>query len=401
MQTPNILFTDKLIQLASGVGNPAFDKTAGAELHFEGIGEDIAVNLYRSSWMARAIVDEPAHDMTRAWRSWTGEDAEVERIRSAERALRLRGKVHNAVQLARLTGRAAIFIGTGGNAALPMPAKITEGGIAYLHVFKGSELTGLEPDTNLASSNFGGSIYYDYQPPIRSGAAQDAVRIHHSRLIWFRGATEPNNLSAGQSVLQHCYQPIIDAEVIMAHTQALVGEAKLDVIKVRDLASTLSTESGVERLQRRYSEGLSLKSILGVTLIDSGSEEWDRKQVNFAHLPELIQQRLEIVAAAARMPVTKLLGQSPGGLNATGEGDLRNYYDMISGRQETGLRSALESLDKILLAHSGSNLAPHAYDWNPLYQLDEVQAADAALKRAQAASLIASTQSNLGAPTSG
>ncbi len=395
MQTPNILFTDKLIQLASGVGNPAFDKTAGADLHFEGIGEDIAINLYRSSWMARAIVDEPAHDMTRAWRSWTGDPAVVDRIQSAERALRLRGKVHNAVQLARLTGRAAIFIGTGGNAALPMPAEITEGGIAYLHVFKGSELTGQEPDRDLSSSNFGGSIYYDYQPPQNGGGSPDAVRIHHSRLIWFRGATEPDNLSAGQSVLQHCYQPIIDAEVIMAHTQALVGEAKLDVIKVRDLASTLSTESGVQRLQRRYNEGLSLKSILGVTLIDSGSEEWDRKQVNFAHLPELIQQRLEIVAAAARMPVTKLLGQSPGGLNTTGEGDLRNYYDMISGRQETGLRSALERLDTLLLAHAGADIAPHAYDWNPLYQLDEVQAAEAALKRAQAKQIESADKTNV------
>jgi len=100
-----------------------------------------------------------------------------------------------------------------------------------------------------------------------------------------------------------------------------------------------------------------------------------------------VQQRLEIVAAAARMPVTKLLGQSPGGMNATGESDLRNYYDMISGRQETGLRAALEPLDRLLMAHAGVSVAPHAYDWNPLYQLDEVQAAEAALKRAQAASL--------------
>jgi len=379
--------TDRLIRLVSGVGNPAFDKTAGAELAFETIGEELACNLYRSSWMARAIVDEPAHDMTRAWRSWQGDATEVETLRAAERALRVRGKVHNAVQLARLTGKAAIFIGTGGNAAEVLTDTPSPGAVKYLHIFKGSELTGVDPVTDLSRADFGGFHAYDYKPLRVSGAAEK-IRIHGSRLIWFRGATEPHDLSGGQSVLQHCYQPIIDAEVIMAHTQALVGEAKLDVIKVRDLASTLSSEDGIVRLQKRYTEGLALKSILGVTLIDSASEEWDRKQINFAHLPELIQQRLEIVAAAARMPVTKLLGQSPGGLNATGESDLRNYYDVISGRQETGLRSALERLDSLLIGHAGVSMAPHTYEWNPLYQLDEVQAAEAALKRAQAAALI-------------
>lgn len=380
--------TDRLINLVSGVGNPAFDKTAGAELAFDTIGEELATNLYRTSWMARAIVDEPAHDMTRAWRRWQGPDADVDAMQSAERALRLRGKVHNAVQLARLTGKAAIFIGTGGDAALPISDTMTPGAIRYLHVFKGSELRGEGEERNLASDNFGGYHYYEYDPFAVAGAAREKVRIHHSRLIWFRGAADPLHVSAGQSVLQACYQPIVDAEVLMAHVQALVGEAKLDVIKIRDLASTLATDSGVTRLQKRFSEGLALKSILGVTLLDAGSEDWDRKQVNFAHLSDLVQQRLEIVAAAARMPVTKLLGQSPGGLNATGESDLRNYYDMISGRQETGLRTGLERLDRLLVAHAGVAIDPHAYDWNPLYQLDEVSAAEAALKRAQAEQIL-------------
>ena len=153
--------TDRLIKLVSGVGNPAFDKTAGAELAFETIGEELATHLYRTSWMARAIVDEPAHDMTRAWRSWKGEDTDIESVRAAERSLRLRGKVHNAVQLARLTGKAAIFMGTGGNAALPLTDDLTPGAISYLHVFKGSELKGEAPIRDLAHDNFGGFHYYD------------------------------------------------------------------------------------------------------------------------------------------------------------------------------------------------------------------------------------------------
>ena len=50
------------------------------------------------------------------------------------------------------------------------------------------------------------------------------------------------------------------------------------------------------------------------------------------------------VAGAAEIPATKLFGRSPQGMNATGEEDLRNYYDMIAQQQERMLRPALEKL---------------------------------------------------------
>ena len=50
------------------------------------------------------------------------------------------------------------------------------------------------------------------------------------------------------------------------------------------------------------------------------------------------------MAGAAEIPATKLFGRSPQGLNATGEADLRNYYDMIAQMQERLLRPALEKL---------------------------------------------------------
>ena len=50
------------------------------------------------------------------------------------------------------------------------------------------------------------------------------------------------------------------------------------------------------------------------------------------------------MAGAAEIPATKLFGRSPQGMNATGESDLRNYYDMIASLQERQLRPALEKL---------------------------------------------------------
>ena len=52
----------------------------------------------------------------------------------------------------------------------------------------------------------------------------------------------------------------------------------------------------------------------------------------------MVRTFLQVAAGAADIPVTRLLGQSPAGLSATGDSDTRNYYDMIAARQELDLR---------------------------------------------------------------
>jgi hypothetical protein len=54
------------------------------------------------------------------------------------------------------------------------------------------------------------------------------------------------------------------------------------------------------------------------------------------------------VAGAARTPVTKLFGRSPAGLNATGESDIKNYYDYLDGVRETSFRAIIERLLPVL-----------------------------------------------------
>jgi phage-related protein (TIGR01555 family) len=81
----------------------------------------------------------------------------------------------------------------------------------------------------------------------------------------------------------------------------------------------------------------------------AGGERWEQKQISFAQLPELIRQYLQIASAAADIPITRMLGESPGGLNSTGDADLRNYYDNVSARQKTELAPALNRLDEIII----------------------------------------------------
>ncbi len=103
----------------------------------------------------------------------------------------------------------------------------------------------------------------------------------------------------------------------------------------------------------------------------------------------MVQTFLQVAAGAADSPVTRLLGQSPAGLSATGDSDPRNTYDMIAARQAIDLRPQLERLDRILLRSAGVDPAAVSFDFRPLWQMDAASAATIALQKAQATQIYA------------
>lgn len=76
----------------------------------------------------------------------------------------------------------------------------------------------------------------------------------------------------------------------------------------------------------------------------SADDSLENHSYSFTGLSDIYEAFMMDMAGAAEIPATKLFGRSPQGLNATGEADLRNYYDMIAQMQERILRPALEKL---------------------------------------------------------
>ena len=77
-----------------------------------------------------------------------------------------------------------------------------------------------------------------------------------------------------------------------------------------------------------------MKSLFGMTLFEGNGvspegETYQQKQISFASLPDVARLFLQIASGAADIPVTRMLGQAPAGLNATGDSDTRNYYDRV------------------------------------------------------------------------
>lgn len=385
---------DGLRNLVSGVGTSK-DKSAAWSYVYVPLTTDQIDAMYASDWLARKIVDIIPADMTREWREWEAEQAEA--IYAAERDFKLQSRIKHALTLARLYGGSAILIGDGAsNPRLPLDVrKFKQGGLKYLHVFSRHELSGQDKVTNIDDPDYGKPLYFRVNT--RGNAPE--LYIHRSRFVFFNGPMAPNSANIidqdgggwGMPVLQIVQQAVINVGSSTANAAVMTEEAKLDVISIPDLHNLLSTRDGTTRLIERFALANTLKSTVN-TLLLGGDEKFDRKQVNFGGLPELINKHLDIAAGAADIPMTRLMGQSPGGLNSTGESDLRNYYDMLRSRQTTELQDSIEPLDEVLVRHvMGDRPDEVVYSWNPLWALSEKERAEIGKIKAEATNTILNT----------
>jgi phage-related protein (TIGR01555 family) len=383
---------DKLVNLVSGLGT-AKDKTASNAFALQLLTRDQLEAAYRSDWLARKIIDIIPFDMTREWRDWQAEQPQIEALEEAERLLNVRGKVSCALQRARLYGGSVIYLGLVGSERPDLPLNINtvkRGSLEYLHVLSPHEITAGEIERDPLSPFYGEPI--DYQ--IGQG-----TKIHPSRIVRFTGAGLPDPLNSpttwGDPVLQIVYDAVQNAASSQGHVASLLPEMKTDVIRVPGLSDILSTDEGTRRLTSRFTYANTMKSMFNMLLLEGDGEtgeKWEQKQLNLSGMPDLIRMYLQIAAGAADIPVTRLLGQSPAGLNSTGEGDIRNYYDHVAAKQNVDLRPALERLDEILIRHAlGDRPKDVFYEFTPLWQLSESDQADIAKKKAEATKIYVDT----------
>jgi hypothetical protein len=245
-----------------------------------------------------------------------------------------------------------------------------------------------EIDRDPSSQTFGEPLFYTL-----GSQTQGSVQIHPSRVLRFIGNDRLDidfNVDGwGDSVLMAMYDAIHHAALSTAGIAELIHEAKVDVIKVPNLGMNLSTKEGTDQLTKRFTAANVMKSINNTLLLDS-QEEWDRKQTSFASLPDLIDRYIQIVSGAADIPATRLLGQAPKGLSATGDSDMRNYYDMVVAMREQAIGRQLAYLDQILWLDATGSIPQDAYpEWEPLWQLTPTEKAAIAFQKAQATNIYA------------
>jgi len=288
-----------------------------------------------------------------------------------------------ALQMSRLMGGSILFIGATGAGSIESPLVATNiKNIEYLKVFDLGDILTNECvfDEDMNSPNFGKIKLYKVK--VRTGVMVDYKMIHYTRCIPFYGMKVPASSNSmansveirywGTSVLQYIMNDLADFRGVFGNVATILNEFIIGKYKFSDLDEILS--SGNEKaLQTRVMAIEMTKSSINSVLLGT-DEEYTRDSASVGGISDLLDRFMMIMSAVTGIPVTKLFGRSPAGMNATGENDLKNYYDECRSIQND-LTVPIENFCKIIGDWKKSK-GDIDWNWNPLFQLSRKDLAD-------------------------
>lgn len=344
---------------------------------------------YRGSWLVGQAVDCIPEDMTKRGVTFLGEQPpeDTEKLNTAVMRYQLWPKLCETLKWSRLYGGALlVLLIKGQDSATPLrPETVGRKGLLNMIILDRWMVDPSLEDlvTDLASPDLGKPKFYDV---IADGAALPRMRIHHTRCIRFDGIPLPYNQRIaenlwGLSVIERIYDRLI------AYDSATTGAAQLlfradirtyAIPKLRQIIAMGGEAFNALIAQIQHNE--TWQSNERMFVID-GDDKFDRLQFNFAGISDVIMQFAVQISGALTIPIVRLFGQSPGGLNSTGDADFRNYYDGINQRQESELRARVDPVFHVIAKSEGIDLPDNfTFTFNPLWILDDKERAEVADK---------------------
>ncbi len=162
-------------------------------------------------------------------------------------------------------------------------------------------------------------------------------RYHRSWLCVYRHGRladilKPAYQYGGIPVPQLVMERIYAAER-SANEAPMLALTKRTVVMKTDIAKAVGNW---EKFTMRLQQFSDLWTNFGTRVIDT-DEVHEQHDTALADLDALIMTQYQLVAAAAEVPATKLLGTSAKGFNATGEHDEANYHESLESIQEADL----------------------------------------------------------------
>lgn len=373
-------------------------------------------SLYEGNGLFAKIIDTPAEEALKHGFDLSLKNDEIETfVEEALDDLDWEAKAATAIKWARLYGGSIIVMLIDDGRGLDEPVDWQHiRSIDELRVF---ERAIVQPDyTSLYMQDFGGKgpgnrVSKFGQPEFYYvSSIYGSFRVHESRCLAFRNGVLPEQST--NSTYQFWGMPeyvrIRRAlrETITAHTDStkLLERSVQAIYSMKGLAQMLSTDEGENNVLRRLEVIDMARGLLNSIAIDSDGENYDFKTFQFSGVKDVIDATCNMLSALTNIPQTKLFGRSPAGMNATGEGDLENWYSYVEGLQKLMLKRNLRDLlDVIFRAGimSGEILEEPKYKltFNPLWSLSETEQAtvdqtkaNTALVKAQATMLYVDMQ---------
>lgn len=345
--------------------------------------------LYRENWIIRRIIDTIPSDMLKNGFTITTELG-PELLKRFDRELRttqLIEKLRKGLKWGRLYGGALgvmLIQGQGDDLSEPLDLElIMPGDFAGLMIL--DRWNGVSPSSELvddiADPEYGLPKYYNVTDPVDG----TMICIHHSRCVRFVGNDLPyweelSEVMWSASVVESVFDELKKRDNVSWNIAQLTFMANMRILKMNDLGQLLaSTDStSQQELYRTIQAQNVLMNNMGLMVMDA-ADSIESHQYTFGGLAECYQQFIMDIAGAAEIPVTRLFGRSPSGLNATGESDLQNYYEMIAEKQETYLRPIFSKLLPVIcMSVFGAVPDDLDFEFDPVAEPSDEQRADLA-----------------------
>lgn len=384
---------DSWVNLLTGVGL----NHRKTELSFQAASSDYLDDgtievLYDLDGLAARIVRAVPHHALREGFTVTTGDAVVDaRMKARLDDLGVASRVRLAWTWARLYGGGAVFVGADDGRDPREPLDLAN--LRSVRFVVDVDRRDLTPQTWVSdplSPRYGQPE--TYQLVQQGGTSTRTSILHASRLVRFDGAevTKRRRIQLqgwGDSVLQRVYAELQQLRGSHAAVAALLHEASQGVFKIKDLMDMIGSDK--EDLLKRRLEIMDMaRSVARSILVDAEGESFERTEVGtLSGVVEVMDRFVNLLAGVSEIPVTVLMGQAPAGLNATGESDIRSWYDAVAAEREAMLRPRLEHLVRlVLLAKDGPTGGVEPESWKvtfpPLYQMTDAQKAEVRNKQA-------------------
>ncbi len=354
---------------------------------------------YRGSWIVGAVVDSVAEDMTRAGiEIITNEsDDDIKDLQNNISKLQIWQSIQNLIKWGRLYGGALGVIQIKGQ-ALDTPLDLEtigqdqfQGIVVFDRWQLNPVLQGVidsGPDMGLPSTYqiVNNPVSLDQEATTPTGQ----LSVHHSRCIRFTGIDLPyfqaqTEMMWGESILERLWDRLIAFDSVTMSTANLVERANNRTVGVEGLREIIAAGGEAQKgLLAQFDMMRELQTNEGMTLLDK-NDTFQTTNYSFAGLSDVGLMFGQQLSGASGIPLVRLFGQSPAGLSATGDADIRMYYDNIHAQQESKLRRPFDSLLKVLWRSTFGKPSPDdlEFSFTSLWQMSALDKATIAKSNAE------------------
>lgn len=334
------------------------------------------LNIYRGSWIVRAIVDTIPEDMLKEFPSLEI-DAQPDEIEDFERVVAKTmtlQKVIEGLKWGRLFGGAiAIMILSGESQKnLELPLKLDDiQPDSYRGLIIVDRWSGVSPSSELISNidnpaEYGLPEYYEVTTEVSQN-----FRVHHSRVLRFIGRDLPlfeKQIQTywGMSEIECVFEDLKRYDYCLAGIADLIARANVFVMKEPMLAQMIS---GVGMTQRQYADYAARTQAVSQSIATNGflalskDGELQSQTYSFGGLADIGKLLMTQMCGASGYPMSRLFGQSNTGLGQSGEGDLQTYYDSVDQKRRRELRPIFDKLIPVICMSTYGEV-PEDLDYN-------------------------------------